>query len=404
MSVRAERAGAGLLAKPFDLLELLPDARGFAFVHATSGLIGWGEAERVEVPNGTQRFERAAAALEVAFGRLRDGWSGLGPIAFGSFTFDEWGRGSSLVIPSCVVRHTNGREPSLVTGGGASGLSREIDTSGVVPRIRYAGSTLSEVEWLEAVDEAVAEIGGGRLDKVVLARDLVVWAKEELDNRILAARLAHRFPECLTFIHGTLVGATPELLIRRSGVSVESLVLAGTARREGRPADDAAVGEALLASAKDNREHHFAVDSVAHVLSGVCDELAVDDVPFLLKLANVQHLATRVKGRLAQPLSALQLAGRLHPTAAVCGTPRAGAEELIRRLEGMDRGRYAGPVGWVDASGDGEFGIALRCAEVDGARARLFAGNGIVADSTPEAELEETRLKLHAMQSALGDS
>jgi menaquinone-specific isochorismate synthase len=200
------------------------------------------------------------------------------------------------------------------------------------------------------------------------------------------------------------VGATPELLIRRRGASVESLVLAGTARRAAVEADDAAVGAELLSSAKDNREHEFAVDSVALVLAGVCDDLTVDDGPFLLKLANVQHLATRVRGRLAEPLSALELAGRLHPTAAVCGTPRAEAEGLIRRLEGMERGRYAGPVGWVDAAGDGEFGIALRCAEVNGARARLFAGNGIVADSRPEAELEETRLKLRAMQSALGDS
>jgi menaquinone-specific isochorismate synthase len=404
MSVRAEPPAAGVVVKPSDLLGLLPDAHGFAFVSAASGLIGWGQAERVEVPPGPQRFQRAAAALRDAFGRLRDGWRGLGPIAFGSFTFDERGGGSSLVIPSCVVRHTSGRDPSLVTGGRVSGLSNEIDTSAAAPRIRYAGSTLSEVEWLEAVDEAVAEIRRGPLEKVVLARDLVVWAKEELDNRTLAARLAHRFPECFTFIHGTLVGATPELLIRRTGESVESLVLAGTARRAAREADDAAVGAALMSSGKDKREHEFAVHSVTRVLAVVCDELTVDEAPFLLKLANVQHLATRVKGHLAEPLSALQLAGRLHPTAAVCGTPRGEAERLIRRLERMDRGRYAGPVGWVDASGDGEFGIALRCAEVTGARARLFAGNGIVADSRPEAELEETRLKLRAMQSALNDS
>lgn len=403
MSVQAEHDAAGVAVKPSDLLGLLPDARGFAFVHGGSGLIGWGDVARVTASPGPHRFERAAVALGDAFGRLRDGWKGLGPIAFGSFTFDEGGRGSSLVIPSCVVRHTTGREPSLITGGNVSGLSNAIDTSAAVPKIRYAGSTLSEVKWLEAVDQAVAEIRRGRLDKVVLARDLVVWAKEDLDNRMLAARLAHRFPECFTFIHETLVGATPELLIRRTGASVESLVLAGTARRDVREADDAAVGAALMSSAKDKREHEFAVDSVGRVLADVCDELTIDEFPFLLKLANVQHLATRVRGRLAQPLSALQLAGRLHPTAAVCGTPRGEAERLIRRLEGMNRGHYAGPVGWVDASGDGEFGIALRCAEINGARARLFAGNGIVADSRPEAELEETRLKLRAMQSALGD-
>jgi menaquinone-specific isochorismate synthase len=403
VSVRSEDAAADVVVKPSDLLELLPDAHGFAFVHGTSGLVGWGEVERVEVPPGPHRFERATAALADAFRRLRDGWRGLGPIAFGSFTFDEGSAGSSLVIPSCVVRHTTGREPSLARGGDVGDLAKGIEISAALPRIRYAGSTLSEVEWLEAVDQAVDEIRRGRLDKVVLARDLIVWAKEELDNRMLAARLAHRFPECFTFIHDTLVGATPELLIRRAGAFVESLVLAGTARRDARVADDAAVGAALMSSAKDKREHEFAVDSVGRVLAGVCDQLSVDESPSLLKLANVQHLATRVRGRLVEPLSALQLAGRLHPTAAVCGTPRGEAERLIRRLEGMDRGRYAGPVGWVDASGNGEFGIALRCADVKGARARLFAGNGIVADSRPEAELEETRLKLRAMQSALGD-
>jgi menaquinone-specific isochorismate synthase len=402
--VRAEHHATGVVVKPSDLLGLLPDAHGFAFVHGASGLIGWGEAHRVEVSPGPKRFQRATAALEDALARLRDGWTGLGPIAFGSFTFDEGSRGSSLVIPSCVVCHPTGRGPALITGGNVSGLPNGIDTSSAVPKIRYAGSTLSEVEWLEAVDHAVAEIRGGRLDKVVLARDLIVWAKEELDNRMLAARLAHRFPECFTFIHERLVGATPELLIRRTGASVESLILAGTARRDAREVDDAAVGAALMSSAKDKREHEFAVDSVGRVLASVCDRLTVDEAPFLLKLANVQHLATRVKGRLAEPLSALQLAGLLHPTAAVCGTPRGEAERLIRRLEGMDRGRYAGPVGWVDASGDGEFGIALRCADVNGARARLFAGNGIVADSRPEAELDETRLKLRAMQSALNDS
>jgi menaquinone-specific isochorismate synthase len=241
------------------------------------------------------------------------------------------------------------------------------------------------------------------LEKVVLARDLFVWAKEELDNRLLAARLAHRFPECFVFVHETLVGATPELLVRRTGDVVESLVLAGTARRDPLAHGDAMVGEALLSSEKDGREHLLAVESVTGVLENVCHDLTVDDAPSLLKLANVQHLATRVTGRLSRPLSALELAGRLHPTAAVCGTPRADAGRMIRRLEGIERGRYAGPVGWVDALGDGEFGIALRCAEVHGTRARLFAGAGIVAESTPEAELEETRLKLRAMQSALGD-
>jgi menaquinone-specific isochorismate synthase len=403
VNVRAEGMPSSELSSPHELLRLLPDRRAYAFVHSRGGIVGWGRAARIEVPSGLRRFETTAEALEGTFARIRrDGWSRHRPVAFGSFTFDERDRGSSLVIPASIMR-MSADAPSLAVDGRAVLPMPEVDSTADVPRIRYAGSTLSEVDWLDAVDVAVSEIRRGHLEKVVLARDLFVWAKEELDNRLLAARLAHRFPECFVFVHETLVGATPELLVRRTGDVVESLVLAGTARRDPLAHGDAMVGEALLSSEKDGREHLLAVESVTGVLENVCHDLTVDDAPSLLKLANVQHLATRVTGRLSRPLSALELAGRLHPTAAVCGTPRADAGRMIRRLEGIERGRYAGPVGWVDALGDGEFGIALRCAEVHGTRARLFAGAGIVAESTPEAELEETRLKLRAMQSALGD-
>jgi menaquinone-specific isochorismate synthase len=178
--------------------------------------------------------------------------------------------------------------------------------------------------------------------------------------------------------------------------------LAGSAARGRDPEDDARIGEELLRSEKNRSEHRLAVESVRDVLAPRCAELRTDAEPWLLRLANVQHLATRLDGELAEPVPSLVLAGALHPTAAVCGTPTELALDRIRRLEDMDRGRYAGPVGWTDAGGDGEWGIALRCAEVDGHRARLFTGNGLVAGSLPELELEETRLKLLAMQSALG--
>jgi menaquinone-specific isochorismate synthase len=320
------------------------------------------------------------------------------PIAFGSFAFDPNGV-SDLVIPTAVLR-SDGERTRIDYSGDDPPAPEGRPLPADVPRIRYAGSTISEVAWIEAVDAAVAEIGGSDLDKVVLARDLLVWAKAPLDRRLLAARLSLRFPECYTFIFGTLVGATPELLVRRAGQSVESLVLAGSARRGIDEAEDAEIGAALLSSEKDVGEHRFSVESVTDVLDEVCSDVSADG-PFLMPLANVQHIATRVTGTAGGDQSALEIAGLLHPTAAVCGAPRAAAMDAIRRLEGMDRGRYSGPVGWVDADGDGEFGIALRCAEVDGTRARLFAGNGIVADSRPEAELEETRLKLRAMQDAL---
>jgi menaquinone-specific isochorismate synthase len=268
-------------------------------------------------------------------------------------------------------------------------------------RPRFAGSSKPDLHWLEAVAEAVDRLRDGDLDKVVLARDHAVWSQEAFDPLDLARRLTARFPSCHTFVVEGLVGATPELLLARDGDRVTSRVLAGTTGRADDEADDAALGAALLASTKDRHEHQLAADSVREVLAPRCPDLAHDATPRLLRLDNVQHLATLFSGHLAEPASVLEVVAELHPTAAVGGTPRATALSAIAELEGMERGRYAAPVGWMDANGDGEWGIALRCAELAGARARLFAGVGIVAASLPEDELEETRLKLLAMQAAL---
>jgi menaquinone-specific isochorismate synthase len=380
-----------------DLPAALPDPRGYAWLHGERGFVAWGTAAAIDVGSGPDRFARSAAALSDVFESIERDDDAL-PVALGSFAFDPNGH-SELVMPGAVLR-ADRRGARIDFSGEHPPVLRGPALPSEVPRIRYAGSTISELAWIEAVDAAVAKIAESELDKVVLARDLLVWARDPLDRRLLAARLSRRFPECFTFAFGTMVGATPELLVRRSGTAVESLVLAGSARRGIDEQDDDAIGAELLASAKDIREHRFSVESVTDVLDGVCSELTAEG-PFLMKLANVQHIATRITGTDAGEHSALEIAGLLHPTAAVCGAPRAAAMDAIRRLEGLDRGRYSGPVGWVDANGDGEFGIALRCAEVDGTRARLFAGNGIVADSKPEAELEETRLKLRAMQDAL---
>ena len=394
------------IADPGDLLSRLPQDAPWAWVRHGEGLIGWGEAHRVDVPTGTQRFAQVSAALREwfdgceVFGDARG--PGTGPVAFASLTFDWEQPGSSVVVPRVVLGRRDGRAWLTV-----------IDTDGVpdlpasqpLPepvRVRYAGTSNSEIAWLEAVADAAREIrDSGDLDKVVLARDLQVWAAEDLDIRPVARRLAERFDGCWTFVADGLVGATPELLVRRIDTTVESIVLAGSAAR-GRDLDaDKLLGEALLASEKDRAEHTPAVASVVDLLRRVCTDVSADPAPWLLKLANVQHLATRVGATVAGSESALDLVGILHPTAAVCGTPRATAMERIRAVEGMDRGRYSGPVGWIDAQGNGELGIALRCAAVEGNRARLFSGAGIVGQSRPEAELEETRLKLRAMQSAL---
>jgi menaquinone-specific isochorismate synthase len=239
---------------------------------------------------------------------------------------------------------------------------------------------------------------------VVLARDLFATAAGPIDARVVLGRLAARYPDCFTFACDGMVGATPELLVSRAGRQVSALVLGGTAPRGGDPEQDLALGEELLASAKNTEEHLYAVDSIRDALRPLCETLEVQARPGLMKFPNLQHLGTRVRGTLAgerTPKSALALAAAVHPPAAVCGTPTPAALELIRELEHMDRERYAGPVGWVDADGNGEWGIALRCAQLDGTRARLFAGCGIVADSDPAAELAEARTKFRAMQYAL---
>jgi menaquinone-specific isochorismate synthase len=181
-------------------------------------------------------------------------------------------------------------------------------------------------------------------------------------------------------------------------------VLAGTIRRTGDDARDLALAGSLARSSKDLEEHEYAVRSLADALAPHCSSMNVPETPFVLHLPNVMHLATDVAGVLADGVTALALAEALHPTAAVCGTPTDAARELIRELEGMDRGRYAGPVGWIDGRGDGEWGIALRCAEVDpvdGSRLRLLAGCGIVAGSVPDDELAESDAKLVPMRDAL---
>jgi len=404
MSAHSVRSTA--VEEPFDLLGSVPDGSGPVWLHDGDGLVGLGEAARFEIAPGPERFERAQAALASFFSSctVHDEVEelGSGPVAFGAFTFDRDAPGSALVVPQIMLGSRGGRRwVTAVDGAPPPPLRPSLPAAAPTERIRYAGSTMSELRWLEIVAEAVAAIEEGKLDKVVVARDLLVWSKTGFDLQVLAGRLAARYQQCFTFVFDGLVGATPELLVRRRDSDVESLVLAGSAARGRDEAADEALGRALLHSVKDLDEHRPAVESVRSVLCEVCSQLQSGDEPFLLKLANVQHLATKLRGRLAYPVSALELAGRLHPTAAICGAPTLAALELIHSLEGMERARYSGPVGWISASGDGEWGIALRCAELNGGRGRLFAGSGIVRGSLPEAELEETRLKLRAMQAAL---
>ncbi|GGS76582.1 isochorismate synthase [Planobispora rosea] len=401
-STRPLVAKTTLVGDPGDLVSRLPGSAPYAWIRHGEGLVAWGEAARVTVPPGPGRFEWAHDWLSATFGEtdVEDEVRapGSGPVAFGSFTFDPASPGSVLVVPRAVLVRRDGQAWLTTVGEDLLDPVLPFDDPG---RIRYGDGSLTAPEWEHAVARAVRLIRSGRLAKAVLARDLTAVAERPIDVRLLLSRLAQRFPECYTFSCAGLVGATPELLVRRTGETIESLVLAGTAPRGTDASDDLARGAALFASEKDRQEHACAVESVREALTPLCSELKVPEEPELLVLPNVQHLASPVTGRLAAGASVLDVVAAMHPTAAVGGTPTATALEVIRELEGMDRAGYAGPVGWIDARGDGEWGIALRCAQITGTRARLFAGCGIMAGSNPASELAEAQAKLRVMQYAL---
>jgi menaquinone-specific isochorismate synthase len=405
-----------------DVLAGLPEPAVVAWVRHGAGMAGWGEAARITLPSGEDRFTAGEKWLRSVFesALVKDEvrLPGTGAVAFGAFTFDPTSDGSALIVPR-VLRGRDGHGRAWLTTVGTApanqtqpGQADQAQPERVPTQVRWHDGSLSAPGFEQAVASAVAAIkaserDGGSLRKVVLARDLYATAAEPVDARVLLQRLAGRYPDCYTFACDGLVGATPELLIRRAWRAVSALVLAGTTPRGGSAAEDDALGAALLADAKNTEEHAYAVTSLRETLGPLCAELHIEPGPVLLKLANLQHLGTHVHGKLARSgpggslRSALGLAGAVHPTAAVCGTPTSMAMELIRELEQMDRERYAGPVGWMDASGNGEWGIALRCAQLSGRTARLFAGGGIVAGSDPESELAEAQVKFRPMRNAL---
>jgi len=390
-------------------LDQVPEPAVVAWVRQSAGLAGWGEAARVTLPAGADRFTAAEKWLrEVTDGAdIEDGVRrrGSGLVAFGTFTFDDASDGSVLVVPRAILGRdgTGNAWLTTITPDGERPWAAGPFVPPVPPGdLRWHDGSLSAPEWEQAVGEAVHRIThSAELGKVVLARDLHASADIPIDPRVLLRWLAARYPGCFTFACDGLVGATPELLIRKDGWEVSSLVLAGTTPRGATQAEDSELARTLLGSAKENEEHEYAAASLRDTLSPLCAAMYVTPRPELIRLPNVQHLGTRVRGTLAAARSALALVATVHPTAAVGGTPTDAAVEVIRELESMDRERYAGPVGWVDADGNGEWGIALRCAQLDGNRARLFAGCGIVAGSDPAAELAETESKFRPMRNAL---
>jgi salicylate biosynthesis isochorismate synthase/menaquinone-specific isochorismate synthase len=265
----------------------------------------------------------------------------------------------------------------------------------------HVSSGMPPEHYEAAVSRAVELIRAGRMEKIVLAREVQVHAPREYDPAAVFGVLREAFSSCFVFCVGrgdaTLVAASPELLVRREGQRVSTLALAGSTRRSADPAVDAHLGERLMRNDSYREEHAIVARRIERTLHPYAIWVAAAPEPTLVRIANIQHLATPIRAQLAAPVEAIELAGLMHPTPAVGAEPARLTLELIPALEGLDRGWYSGPVGWTDASGDGEFCVALRCALLRGNVARCYAGNGIVRSSDPVAELAETELKLAAL-------
>lgn len=398
------------LTKKVNLISLIPDVGSrevFSWVRNNQGIVAWG-VNASENFSGSERFSRAHKWWKefVDNSSVRDEvmTSSSGALAFVSFSYLSENQ-SVVVVPKVIVGQNS--EKTWLTVIGSQDIEKikaEIYGPKEVPNsplnVSWSDGTISTTQWQESVKKAVERINKKELDKVVLARDIHAHSDQDIDPRYLLKNLSNSYPECWSFSVDGLVGATPELLIRRSGDAVLSRVLAGTIRRD-ESATDSELATSLLTSGKDLEEHEFAVSSVATSLALHCTDMNVPTNPRVLRLSNVVHLATDISGTLVDSAPALVLAGSLHPTAAICGTPTGRAKSLIQELEQMNRNRYTGPVGWINAKGDGELGIALRCAEISGNTARLFAGCGIVSESNPEDELAESNAKFIAMRDAL---
>jgi len=379
-----------------------------SWIRGGDGLIGFGVHARTSV-SGKNRFSDARAwwKSQLASYEIRNNVRGsaTGPLLFASFAFNE-DEPTELVIPEVIVGRKNGESWITWFGEKPHPVLVQAALATEHPTITWRPGSLENSTWKARIASAVERIKSGSLDKVVLARDLIADSDSPVSLRPIIHNLESKYPSTWVFTVAGLVGATPELLARLSKSLVTSRVLAGTIRMTGDEAKDLALAGSLAKSSKDLEEHEYAVRSVADALAPYCSSTNVPESPFVLHLANVMHLATDVTGVVnesAVPVDIFTVISSLHPSAAVCGTPTDVARNLINELEGMNRSRYAGPVGWVDARGDGEMGIALRCGLIsDDARSvRVFAGCGIVAGSVPEEELAESQAKLSPMRTAL---
>lgn len=405
-----------------------PDRDGFA-------LAGLGAATVLEA-SGADRFRDVALAARELGGRTFVGDladdpqrpTAAGPVFVGGFAFapdggasPEWSSlaPASLVLPEvALARHAG--EARMTVAVCAEGdeapdallervLARVAELRPTempmfdpdpVEKARVAGAAPPS-HYEQAVERAVERIRAGELEKIVLAREVRVHGPQDHDPAPVYDGLRAAFPACYCWCVGTpelaYVGASPELLVRREGARAQTVALAGTTRRSADPAVDDHLGEQLLRSDKDRAEHAIVARRIERTLHPHSVWVAVTEEPGLVKVQNVQHLATPIRAQLRHPLPTVELVGLLHPTPAVGGEPHSVAEPMIPALEGFDRGWYAGAIGWTDLAEDGEFCVGLRCALLRGPVAHLYAGCGIVGDSVPSAELQESEVKLQAL-------
>jgi salicylate biosynthesis isochorismate synthase/menaquinone-specific isochorismate synthase len=412
--------------------------RWFVFEQPDRGkaaLAALGEATSLQAA-GAERFATVADRWRSLSARAvsdpAEEPAGAGPLAVGGFAFAPDGGSSphwqgfspaSLTVPEVALVRSERRGELRVRmtlaalarpddvpeqllarleGRLAELRSQPLPLLDPAPTGRFqVASAMPPQHYEGAVTRAVEMIAAGRMQKIVLAREVQVHAPRAYDAAALLGVLREEFPSCFVFCVGrgeaALVAASPELLVRREGHRVSTLALAGSTRRSADPAVDAHLGERLLRDESYREEHAIVARRIERMLRPHAIWVAAAPEPELVRIANIQHLATPIRAQLAAPMEALELAGLMHPTPAVGGEPLASAAPLIPTLEGLDRGWYSGPVGWTDATGDGEFCVALRCALLRGEVARCYAGNGIVRDSDPASELAETEIKLQAL-------
>jgi salicylate biosynthesis isochorismate synthase/menaquinone-specific isochorismate synthase len=415
-----------------------PGEQWFAFEQPDRGraaLAGLGEALTLRA-GGRERFASVAERWRaLCAGAVCDGAEdarGGGPLAVGGFAFaSDGGRSphwagfdpASLTVPEVSIVRALDAGRTTVRMTIAARASADDEPENLLARLErrlaelheeplplldpaptgrfQVASSMPPEHYEGAVARAVELIAAEQLEKIVLAREVQVHAPAPYDPTAVFGVLREEFPSCFVFCVGrgdsTLIAASPELLVRREGHRVSTLALAGSTRRSADPAVDDHLGEQLLRDESYREEHAIVARRIERTLRPHAIWVAAAPEPELVRIANIQHLATPIRAQLAAPIDALELAGLLHPTPAVGGEPLSRAAPLIPALEGLDRGWYAGPVGWTDAAGDGEFCVALRCALLRGGVARCYAGNGIVRDSDPARELAETEIKLQAL-------